>query len=307
MTFDPVLPPLFLAVIAVMVIALRAVALRLAVGAGRHALLRWSATTAAILLVLLASARPVTGSAVESEPAQRAQTGANVYFVVDRSADSAITDFGGAPRMSGIRDDIETLIDAHPDARFAVISFASRPAIDWPLSSDAWSLQPVVEALNPYPGPTAVSTEVNAGAAANVLRYQLISAGQQFPQSPNLVYYLGSGGGESTVTQGVFDTGTLDGGAVLGYGAGGPGEISLRGIADQLGVPYVQRAAGEVLPQIGAPQEQPAATSDPTGVPQRIELYWVLTMLASILLLGEIYLTTRDLLRARATRKVVLP
>ncbi|PRC44477.1 hypothetical protein C6A85_000000100045, partial [Mycobacterium sp. ITM-2017-0098] len=229
MTFDPVLPPLFLAVIAVVLIALRAVALRGAVVTGRHAVLRWSATTVAILLVLLAAARPVSGSASGSEPAQRAQAdAANVYFVVDRSADSAIADFGGAPRMSGMRDDIEELIDTHPGARFAVIAFASRPAIDWPLSSDAWSLIPAVEALNPYAGPTAAGVEVNAGAAANVLRYQLIAAGQQFPQAPNLVYYLGSGAAESTVPQGVFDTGDIDGGAVLGYSTGGSGVATLR-------------------------------------------------------------------------------
>ena len=41
--------------------------------------------------------------------------------------------------------------------------------------------------MTPYAGPTAAGTEVNAGAAANVLRYQLIAAGQQYPQSPNVV------------------------------------------------------------------------------------------------------------------------
>jgi Ca-activated chloride channel homolog len=308
MTFEPVLPPLFLAVIAVILLALRAVALRGATVTGRHAVLRWSTTTVAILLVLLAAARPVTGSAADSEPAQRTQAGAaNVYFVVDRSADSAITDFGGAARMSGIRADIAALIDTHPGARFAVISFASRPAIDWPLSSDSWSLVPVVEALNPYPGPTAAGTEVNAAAAANVLRYQLIAAGQQYPQAPNLVYYLGSGAAESTVPQGVFDTGDIDGGAVLGYGGGGPGDGTLRGIADQLGLPYVQRSAGDALPELGSTADQPVAAADPTSTPRRVELYWALTMLAALLLLGEIHLTTRDLLRARATRKAVLP
>ena len=307
MTFDPVLPPVFLAVIAATLIALRAVTLRWAAGTGRRTLLRWSATTVAILLVLLAAARPVTGSASDSEPAQRPQDGANVYFVVDRSADSAITDVDGAPRMSAMRDDMLELIDTHPGARFAVIAFASRPAIDWPLSADAWSLTPVVEALNPYAGPTAAGTEVNAGAAANVLRYQLIAAGQQYPQAPNLVYYLGSGAAESTVPQGVFDVDGIDGGAVLGYSADGAAEVTLRGIADQLGVDDVARRAGEALPQAGAPADQPAAQADSSGTPQRVEWYWVLTLLASLLLLGEIYLTTRDLLRARATRKVVLP
>lgn len=303
MTFDPVLPPLVLAFAAVALITLRLLSLRPAGRAGRHALVRWSLTTAAILLVLVAAARPVTGSAAEPAPAQASQTGANVYFLVDRSADSAIADFGGQPRMSGIRDDIEAVMDAHPGARFAVISFASRPAIDWPLSADAWSLTPFVEALNPYPG--ADSAEANAGAAANVLRYQLISAGQQFPQADNLVYYLGSGAGQSTVPQGVFDTPAIDGGAVLGYGPG-PGENTLRTIADQLGLPYNKRNPGEALPRSEGSSDQPSSAAPVEG-PERTELYWVLTLLASLLLLPEIYLIARDLRKARATRKEVLP
>ncbi|MDG4663538.1 VWA domain-containing protein [Mycobacterium sp. 236(2023)] len=303
MMFDPVLPPLVLAVAAAALIILRLLALRLATTAGRSAVWRWSVTTAATVLVLLAAARPMTGPSAESAPATASQGGANVYFVVDRSADSAITDFGGAPRMSGIRDDIETLIDAHPGSRFAVIAFAARPAIDWPLSADAWSLQPVVESLNPYPG--VDGTLVNAGAAANTLRYQLISAAQQFPQAPNLVYYLGSGAPESTVPQGVFDTPDVDGGAVLDYGAGA-GENTLRGIADQLELPYVARGAGQALPQADAPQNGSSAPVT-VSASNRTELYWIFALLAAVLLLGEIYLTTRDLRRARATRKELLP
>lgn len=303
MTFEPVLPPLVLAFAALALVTLRLLSLRPASKAGRQTLLRWSLTTAAMVLVLLAAARPVTGSAAEPAPAQSSQTGANVYFLVDRSADSAITDFGGAPRMSGMRDDIEAVIDAHPGARFALISFAARPAIDWPLSADAWSLTPVVEALNPYPG--GDSTEVNAAAAANVLRYQLISAGQQFPQAENLVYYLGSGAGRSTVPQGIFDTPTVDGGAVLGYGPG-PGENTLRDIAGQLDLPFIERVPGEALPLGGDTSDQATSTA-PVEVPERKELYWVLTLLASLLLLPEIYLTARDLRKARATRREVLP
>lgn len=303
MTFEPVLPPLVLAFAALALVTLRLLSLRPASKAGRQTLLRWSLTTAAMVLVLLAAARPVTGSAAEPAPAQSSQTGANVYFLVDRSADSAITDFGGAPRMSGIRDDIEAVIDAHPGARFALISFAARPAIDWPLSADAWSLTPVVEALNPYPG--GDSTEVNAAAAANVLRYQLISAGQQFPQADNLVYYLGSGAGRSTVPQGSFDTPTVDGGAVLGYGPG-PGENTLRDIAGELDLPLIERAPGEALPLGGDTSDQATSTA-PVEVPERKELYWVLTLLASLLLLPEIYLTARELRKARATRREVLP
>ena len=305
MTFDPVLPPLVLAVIAVALLVLRLVTLRPATrsGSGRNALLRWCGVTFALLLVLVAAARPGTGPTSDDVAPAAAGGGANVYFVVDRSANSAIGDYAGGTRMSGIRDDIQSLIESHPDARFAVITFASRPAIDWPLSSDAWSLEPVVDALTPYGD--AASDQVNAGAAANVLRYQLIAAGQQYPRSENLVYYFGSGAGQSSAPQGVFDTGAVDGGAVFGYG-GGPAldETSLRGIADQLGVPYVARAAGEPLPQAETPAAPPAAGLQPGQ--RRVEFYWAFTMLASLLLLTEVYLSARDLRRARATYREVL-
>lgn len=308
MTFDPVLPAPALGAIAVALIALRLVALRLATrsGSGVRTILRWCATTLAMLLVLLAAARPGTGTTADEVTPVTAQGGANVYFVVDRSADSAVADFGGAPRMSGIRDDIQTLIGSHPGARFAVISFASRPATDWPLSSDAWSLEPVVDALHPYGGTAAGSDQVNAGAAANVLRYQLIAAGQQYPNSDDLVYYFGSGAAQSSAPQGVFDTDAVDGGAVFGYG-GGPGldEPALRGIAEQLGVPYVRRDAGQPLPQAGTPTRQPVAS--PQSASAHVEFYWALTMFAALLLLAEIYLCARDLRRTRSTYREVLP
>ncbi len=308
MTFDPVLPVPALGAIAVALIALRLVALRLAIrsGSGVRTILRWCATTLAMLVGLLAAARPGAGTTADEVTPVTAQGGANVYFVVDRSADSAIEDFGGATRMSAIRDDIQTLIGSHPGARFAVISFASRPATDWPLSSDAWSLEPVVAALNPYGDTTAGSDQVNAGAAANVLRYQLIAAGQQYPQSDNLVYYFGSGAGQSSAPQGMFDTEAVDGGAVFDYGEGpGLGETALRGIAEQLGVPYVRRAAGAPLPQAETPTGQPL--SSPQAAPVRVEFYWLVTMVAAGLLLAEIYLSARDLRRTRSTYREALP
>jgi Ca-activated chloride channel family protein len=305
MTFEPVLPPALLAVAAGALIALRMVALRAAAGTGRRAVLRWSTTTGAMLLILLAAARPVSGAGEETEPGRPAQTGANVYFVVDRSADSAATDPDGRQRMAQMREDIGELIAAHPGARFALIAFAARPSVDWPLSDDIWSLQPVVETLTPYAGPAADPTAVNAAAAANVLRYQLIAAGQQYPGAPDVVYYLGSGAPESAAPQGTFETPPVDGGAVLGYGSG-RGEATLRAIADQLGVPFVPRASGGPLPADTVSADTAEAAREPADVPTRVEFYWVFTMLAGLLLLVEIYLTARDLLRARATRREVL-
>lgn len=304
MTFHPVVPPLVLALAAAVLIMLRLLGLRAAAGAGGRTIVQWSTTTVALMLLLLAAARPVSGATGDIDTGQP-PGGANVFLVVDRSADSALADADGTPPMSAMRADIERLVDAHPGARFALITFAARPAIEWPLSDDTWSLQPVIEALSPSPGPNAAPTEVNAAAAANVLRYQLIAAGQQYPHAENLVYYLGSGAPSSTVPQGTFDTPAVDGGAVLGYGTG-RGEATLRVIAGQLGVPYAPRGGGAALPGPAPPTDAAAARPEVADGPRPIEYYWAFTLLAGLLLLGEIYLAVRDLLRAKATRREVV-
>ena len=290
MTFDPVLPPVALAALAVVILALRAVVLRSATRSGRWGVLRWAATTGALMLVVLAAARP----GVDAEPTAD-DAGANVFFVVDLSADSAIADVGGSTRMSAIREDIDALMAAHEGARFGVITFTSRPAVAWPLSGDAWSLRPLVDTLSPAVGPNAAADQANAAAAANVLRYQLIAARQRYPQAEELVYYFGSGAAQSTSPQSEFAAEAVDGGAVFGYDAG-DSAARLRAISDQLGVPYVNRAAGD---PVRAAETGSADAATLTESPPRTEYYWVLTSLASALLLIEIGLTVRDLRRTR--------
>ena len=197
MTFQPVLPPVILIVIAVVVVAFRLLNMRrlhTATGARWSTVWRWSGLTLAVLLILIASARPGIehgdrGAAV----AARSGENTNVFLIVDRSADSAVEDYGdGQSRMSGIRSDIEALIDRYPQARFAMVAFASRSSLDWPLSEDAFSLQPVVARLTPYPAADATEG-VNAAAASNVLRYQLIAARPAVPrlQKPGVLFRFG--------------------------------------------------------------------------------------------------------------------
>jgi hypothetical protein len=313
MTFQPVMPPVILIVIVVAVIVTRLITMRQLMRTTRWATVwRWSGLTLAVLLVLLAAARPgIEPVGQEAAAAKQSGGNTNVFLIVDRSVDSRVEDYGdGQSRMSGIRADIAALVDRYPQSRFAVIAFASRPSLDWPLSEDAWSLEPVVARLSPYDGAPDDSSQVNAAAAANVLRYQLIAAGQQYPDSQSLVFYFGSGAGGSRAPQGEFDPppGSVDGGAVLGYGTA-RNEPALRRIAEQLGVPYTHREAGQPFTQ-AAPSpdsaarlaESPAATS---GVVERTELYWVFTLLAAVLLLFEIYLTVREFRRTRMARRDV--
>ena len=146
--------------------------------------------------------------------------------------------------------------------RVAVISFATKPTLEWPLSADTWSLRPLASTVEPYTPAPDTATRNNAGAAENMFRYQLIGAVQQYPAARTLLCYLGAGAPESQLPPRGFDLpkGAVDGGAVLGYGTGdgGPipgtdvarsaiGEQALRGIAGQIGVPYIARDVAEPL------------------------------------------------------------
>lgn len=346
MSLHPVLPAAVLLVLAAVVVTARAVTLSAALAhtgrPRRAALSRWGATTLAMLLLVVAAARPGLDSPAQAGPdrdAAAVSQGAdvNVFFVVDRSVDSRVSDYGGATRMSGIRSDMSAIVDAYPKARFAMIGFASAPAIDWPLSEDTWALKAVIAGLSPYlSAPPDAAAHVNAGSAANLLRYQLIQATSQYPGARNLVFYFGEGAGGSSAPQGSFSVGNrVFGGAVFGYGtvAGGPipgtyvdgavtylsdtrsgapaisslNEAELRRIADQFAVQYVHRGPDQpvtrALPQLQPGGGTESASLSSTALPHRVELYWLFAALAAVLLLPEIFLTVREFRRSRTSRR----
>ncbi|MEE3064004.1 MAG: VWA domain-containing protein [Actinomycetota bacterium] len=292
MTFQPVLPWPILAVVATALALARGVALwRVLVSAGlrrKSAVLRWGGVTLAVSLLILATTRPALARD-ESQRGTTPATGANLNFflVVDRSADSDVDDYGtGEPRIAGMRDDIAALIKQYPAARYALIAFDSKASLDWPLSDDGWSLRPTVAALSA----NRKSVEVNAAAAANMLRYQLPQAAQQYPGSRNVLLYFGS-----RAPQGDFDISPPAAGAVLAYGrADAIDEPELREIARHLNMPYLHRDPGQPfrveLPDTGHGTDIEA---------ERIQLYWLPALVAAGLLLAEIYLSVRDFRRGR--------
>jgi Ca-activated chloride channel homolog len=349
-TFQPILPVAVLLTVAAVLIVIRMVALyRVLVrtGTGRYlrVVLRWSGLTVAGLLLILAAARPGlepndASARAENKPDTARATNVNVFFVVDRSVDSRVEDFGdGKSRMSGIRSDIAALVNQYPRARFAVISFASTAQVDWPLSDDVWSLKPRIDGMSPYTDvPLDAMFTVDAAAANDLLGNKLAQAQRLYPGSKNLVFYFGEGAGGSRAPQGGFDLpeNAVTGGAVLGYGtpAGGPiragyydgalvymndptnnapaisgiNEDTLRAIAAQLGVPYFHRDNGPITPVIPAVDlTGPAADDSPVVssiAVERTELYWVFTALAAILILIEVYLTVLEFRRNRLPRRV---
>jgi Ca-activated chloride channel homolog len=351
MTFDPILPVWALSTVAVILVAVRMAALyrvlvRTGPGRYRQVVLRWAGLTLAVLLLLVAAARPgLTPDKGPAAPPAAGPTSANlnVFFVVDRSVDERVEDFADkTSRMAGIRDDITALAAQYPRARFAIIGFAAKAALHWPLSDDTWGFDPLVAGLSTYTDvPLDAAYQVDPTAADAVLNDKLAQAAKDFPGSKSLVFYLGSGAGQSRSPRGDFDAikPLIAGGAVLGYGttAGGPipqgfvggdpifyadqqtgqvlnssiDEDSLRQIATQLGVSYHHREKGQPITPV-IPAVDPGAVSgdspvEGTRTVERTELYWLFTALAAALILAEIYLTIRDVRHTRSSRKEVVP
>ncbi|WP_273734062.1 hypothetical protein [Mycolicibacterium septicum] len=300
MRLEPVLPPFLVAVLAVALVVARAITFGRvrAQGGGWPVVWRWSSLTTAGLLLLVAALGPVVGRTDDLVPRPAGDRDPNIFVILDRSPDMSGQDPDGRSRISAARDDIAALIERHPQARFALIGFADRPSVDWPLSADTWSLRPVVAATNAHPA-AADAPDPNVGAAASVLRYQLISAVQQFPRARNLVFYLGAGAPESQAPQREFQLpeNAVDGGAVLGYDAAGM--QALRGVAEQIGVPFVPRTDATPLEQ--ALPGDDTRSQAPAAVPAAaaVELYWVFAGVAALLILAELYLVLREFRRTQ--------
>lgn len=296
MTFDPIIPFAIFAVVAVALVGARLVTLRQALAATgahrRRARARWAALTLAVTSLLLAATRPALTATGDEGGERDSGANTNVFLVLDRTVDA--------------RSDMDALFGRYPEARFALITFAPEPALTWPLSQDVWSLQSEVSALTALPpGDPALS---DAAAPGNVLRYQLIQATQQYPGSQNLVVYAGAGAPGSSTAQGSFDVpaDSVSGGAVLGHPADGAiDEATLRRVADDLGVPYVDRRAGGELPPLETRPDAREATQ-PVPAGERTELYWLLCLLAAGFLLNEIWLSVRELRQSRVARRDVL-
>lgn len=296
MTFDPIIPWAIFAVVAVALIGARLVTLRQVLAATgahrRRALLRWGALTLAVGLLLAATTRPAVTAAGDDVGDRADGADTNIFLVLDRTVDA--------------RADIDALLERYPQARFAVITFAPGPNLTWPLSPDVWSLRPTVDAMAAVP--PGDPARADATAAGNILRYQLIQATQQYPGAANLVVYAGAGapGAPDTASGIDIPADSVSGGAVLGHPADGAlDEATLRRIADDLGVPYLDRRSGGELPALEIRADTEAA-AEPVPAGTRTELYWLLGLLAAALLLGEIWLSTRELRQSRVARRDVL-
>ena len=158
----------------------------------------------------------------------------------------------------------------------------------------------MMSALTPFPAPADPPDQTNAGAAANVLRYELIGASQQYPRAKNLVFYLGDGLNESKRHSGNSTCPRVRSTAA-------PCSATARPTASRCYAPWPTRSACRsspdgTVPLVGVLTDQGTAIGPPPTVAAadgRTELYWAPLLAAAILVLVELYLVLREFRRTR--------
>jgi Ca-activated chloride channel family protein len=329
MTVLPVGP--WWAVLAASVIVLGAVgwgAWR-ALAAGRPRL-PWILRGLLALCLVAAAWRP----GIPGAQAQAASSDLNVFFVVDVTTSSLAEDYGGSPRIEGMRSDMTAIAERLAGAKFAVITFDTKGTVLMPLSTDTSALEATAETMRPAYYVYSQGSSITAGA--DTLRQRLEASAHDAPQRQRVVFYLGDGEQTSASPPAPvgIDRTLVNGGAVLGYGTASGGrmrenspiakgqqpyltdpatggdalsridEDALRGLAGELGVPYVHRGPGDAVDAALA-QAQPGSLrpTAESGLFGRFELYWVFALAAFGLVLAEIVRSGRALLEVLPARR----
>lgn len=319
MTWNPIWPPALIVLLTFVLIAACALA------ASRRRQPGWWLRAATALLIGLALLRPGIGA----QQVTAVQEEVDVLFLVDTTASVNAEDWGeDAPRLDGMKQDLAALAEAHPGARFGLISFDSRAVQRLPFTSDASALQSAVATLRPEI--TQYSRGSSVSTAAGLLREVLDEAQQRSPERLRIVYYLGDGEQTASSEPAPFSvpSGWIAGGAVLGYGtesggrmletlgnydtgqpayiqdpAGGDAvsridEQHLLDIAEQLGVGYQHRQPGTAVVAATASAGAAVVTGE-ASVERAFELYWILVIAAFGLLLRELRLLIAGVLELR--------
>lgn len=278
------------------------------------------------VLLLLACGLLLLRPGIPGGTTQTLATDTDVVLVVDTTASIVAEDWDGdEPRLDGVRQDVQSIVDAYPGARFALITSDASAELRLPLTTDTSALISSLEILRPEV--TSRSQGSSIGVASRMLAETLSAAADSSPDRSRMAFYLGDGEQTAATSPESFAEAAafVDGGAVLGYGTaeGGPmretslgadvggyiqyqgadarsviDEANLQTIADELGVPYQHRAAdaGIELP------EAPATTtdySDSGSVGNVIELSWIVALAVVALLAVELALAALLLVRLR--------
>lgn len=333
MTLLPIAPPWLLGVLAVTILA--AVWWHPSVTGvpGRSRAANWR-LSAVVVLLGVAALRP----GVPGDEAEATAANLNVYFVVDTTSSIIAEDWGGeAPRLVGVRGDIADLALALSGARFSIVTFDQEARVRLPLTTDTTALDAAVATLLPEASEYSQGSSVTE--ANERLTRLLEQSRERHPERGRIVFYLGDGEQTAAGEPPPFTipAGLIQGGAVLGYGSSDGGRMKstrarydvspsyiqdpttgrdavsvidedrLEQLAQQLGVPYLHRVAGEsVLPAVDAVDLARYGSTEELErqrISTRRELYWPLLIGVVGVALWELGAGVASLLQTRGRKR----
>lgn len=274
---------------------------------------------AVLVLLVLVVARPSFGS--EEVPTERVAL--SVVLVVDRTKSMDALDVDDGSRFDRVRADLATLVDTLPEARFALVTFASGASLDLPFTSDRTVVMQAVTELDLEEPIDADGSRLDR-PLADVLDLLEQSRGARADRH-TVVVLMGDGENTDGRRQASYApvAGEIDDGVVLGYGTeeggrmalapdgdlaegfvpdadGRPGVSrldpdNLRTVATQLGVPYVHRDRPAGVEEVAARLADADPTASSTTLADR-DLTWAFALGLLGLLLLELRASWRALL-----------
>ena len=222
MITNPVLPGWALVLIAV-VLGGFALWRLIAQRKNRRSALTWLARLGMIALLIVIASRPTIPTDGQGP---KASGGLEVYVVVDTTSSMAAEDWGGAlPRLDGVRDDIQQIVERLEGAQFSLVTFDAAAVQRVPLTSDSAAMLSAISVLRQEI--TTYSRGSSIDEAVPLLSQLLSDAKALNPDQRRVLFYLGDGEQTADIEPGTFDelAPYLEGGAVLGYGTDAGGRM----------------------------------------------------------------------------------
>lgn len=221
MIFQPVIPLVPLAVFALAAIIFCVFVAIKSTGQTRWA---WFTRIFAVILMLLMCLRPGIGELQEVNVYANQY---DVYFVVDTTSSMAAEDWDedGATRLSGVKKDINRLVDEYSGAKFSLITFDSAAIVRTPLTKDATALMTSIQNLSLEI--TKNSQGSSPWEASDVLTRTLQANIQTNPDRLKLVFVFTDGEKTSEKNPTPYSSAStmVSGGAIYGYGTVAGGQM----------------------------------------------------------------------------------
>jgi Ca-activated chloride channel family protein len=288
----------------------------------RENLTQWILRACTVALILTSALRPTVPS---NAPSTVYNNNYDVYFVVDLTSSMVAEDWGDSePRINGVREDINNLLDDYAGAKYSLITFNSSATQRVPLTPDSSAIATSVNTM--LPEVTRYSTGSSISEPVDLLTKELKEDSEKNPNRARIVLYFGDGEQTASQSPDTFEPVKpyIQGGKVYGYGTTDGGkmkeqtglyisadsneyikdkqgnegiskidETNLQTIATQLGADYEHRNANNRISsyQISSAIMRDLVIAEEGGnTSTSIELYWIPLIPASALISIDIFL-----------------